>query len=154
VVCNTYLRHLYGDMRDRLNAGLPSDRFQVEWRIAGRRVAERMGGQPPALSLAALQAVGAPVVNADAVHPRALHGDPLRPPQETLPLTGDRLLVQVPAHFQAVKSADFALARAWREHTRELFEAAFAQGYTVVDLLFEAGRSFYLLQRDWRPDED
>ena len=30
-VCNTYLRNVYGDMRDGLNAGLPSDRLQVEW---------------------------------------------------------------------------------------------------------------------------
>ena len=30
-VCSTYRRSEYGDMRDGLNAGLPSDRFQVDW---------------------------------------------------------------------------------------------------------------------------
>ena len=33
VTCHTYLRNLYGDIRDALNAGLPSDRFQVDWRV-------------------------------------------------------------------------------------------------------------------------
>jgi hypothetical protein len=27
--CNTYLREVYGEMRDELNVSLPSDRFQV-----------------------------------------------------------------------------------------------------------------------------
>ena len=35
-VCTTYLPNLYGPMRDGLNAGLPSDRFQVDWWIATR----------------------------------------------------------------------------------------------------------------------
>lgn len=30
-ICRTYIRNAYGDMRDALNAGLPSDRFEVEW---------------------------------------------------------------------------------------------------------------------------
>jgi predicted GNAT superfamily acetyltransferase len=30
-VCNTYRREVYGQMRDGLNVGLPSDRFEVDW---------------------------------------------------------------------------------------------------------------------------
>ena len=47
-ICNTYLPNLYGEMRDGLNAGLPSDRFQVDWWIASERVAQRL--QPPSNS--------------------------------------------------------------------------------------------------------
>jgi predicted GNAT superfamily acetyltransferase len=64
------------------------------------------------------------------------------------------VLIQIPARFQAVKAAEMDLAHAWRAHTRNLFESAFAAGYTVVDLLFEAGQSYYLLQKGWTPDED
>jgi predicted GNAT superfamily acetyltransferase len=153
--CNTYLRDLYGHMRDELNVGLPSDRFQVDWHIASDHVAGRLRGDqagpstglrtgPSAMlrtgpSLSALLAEGIPLLN------RTLPGDLPRPPQTPLPIQGDWLLVQIPARFQAIKSADLGLARAWREHTRALFEAAFAAGYTVVDLLFEEGRSCYLL---------
>ena len=45
-VCNTYIPNLYGEMRDGLNAGLPSDRFQVDWWIASERVAQRLA-EPP-----------------------------------------------------------------------------------------------------------
>jgi predicted GNAT superfamily acetyltransferase len=30
-ICHTYARDVYGEMRDNLNAGVPSDRFEVEW---------------------------------------------------------------------------------------------------------------------------
>ena len=40
--CATYLQDLYGPMRDRLNAGLPSDRFQVDWHVASRHVSRRL----------------------------------------------------------------------------------------------------------------
>jgi predicted GNAT superfamily acetyltransferase len=41
-VCTTYHRSEYGDMRDGLNAGLPSDRFQVDWWINTLRVESRL----------------------------------------------------------------------------------------------------------------
>jgi len=152
--CNTYLRNLYGSMQDKLNAGLPSDRLQVDWHIASTHVADRLGDDWIGPSLTALQAAGVPILN-PALPGGRLAGrarqSPPHPPQETLPIAGDRLLVQIPARFQAIKSADFDLALAWREHTRALFEAAFAAGYTVVDLLFENNQSYYLLKKEWMP---
>ena len=41
-VCSTYLRSEYGEMKDGLNAGLPSDRFQVDWWINTTRVWRRI----------------------------------------------------------------------------------------------------------------
>jgi predicted GNAT superfamily acetyltransferase len=39
-ICRTYIPNCYGEMRDGLNAGLPSDRFEVEWWLSGERGAE------------------------------------------------------------------------------------------------------------------
>jgi len=134
--CQTYLQDLYGNLGDALNAGLPSDRFRVDWRIGSDHVADRLRGD-----WAGHAAEGIPIINP------ALPGDLPRPAQKTLPIAGDQLLIQIPARFQAIKLADSDLGLAWREHTRALFEAAFAAGYTVVDLLFEDGQSYYLLQQ-------
>src|SRR6185295_1804207 len=48
-VCNTYLRHLYGDMPDALNRGLPSDRFHVDWWLASAHVIQRVTDHAPEL---------------------------------------------------------------------------------------------------------
>jgi len=144
--CHTYLRNLYGEMRDHLNAGLPTDRLQVDWPIASPRVEARLRGEVSALTPSVLRAEGVSLLNAPP------SGDPLRPPGQVLPLEGDLVLAQVPADFQALKANDLGLARVWRQHTRALFEAAFAQGYVVTDLLVEKGQSYYLLARC--PSED
>src|SRR5207248_1806339 len=46
-----YHRDFYGAMPDKLNAGLPSDRFYVEWPIGMDRTYRRLRGEdrPPAL---------------------------------------------------------------------------------------------------------
>lgn len=140
--CQTYLRNLYGNLSDALNAGLPSDRFRVDWRIGGDHVAGRLRGDWAGPSVE-----GIPIINPVLPGDRSAEQSLPRPPRETLPIAGDQLLIQIPAHFQAIKLADSGLGLAWREHTRALFEAAFAAGYTVVDLLFEHGQSYYLLQQ-------
>ncbi|MCX7681007.1 MAG: hypothetical protein N2508_03400 [Anaerolineae bacterium] len=141
VTCNTYLRDLYGGMRDSLNVGVPSDRFQVDWHINSPWVVSRLRGEYQAPRLQALLAEGVTIVN------RVRPGDLPRPPDTTLPLEGEQVLIQIPSHFQAVKAADMELARAWREHSRALFEAAFARGYVAIDLLYEGEESFYLLRQ-------
>jgi predicted GNAT superfamily acetyltransferase len=41
-ICRTYIPNCYGEMRDGLNAGLPSDRFEVEWWLEGQSDEWRM----------------------------------------------------------------------------------------------------------------
>ena len=145
-VCSTYRRAEYGEMRDGLNAGLPSDRFQVDWWLNTHRVERRLGKRArPSLTLSHLTRVG--------VHPLygLQHGPEGWPrPPEHVPALQDQLLAaEIPTDFMALKAADFALARDWRFFAREFFETAFARGYIVTDFAFDRGgeapRSLYIL---------
>jgi predicted GNAT superfamily acetyltransferase len=145
-VCSTYRQSEYGEMRDGLNAGLPSDRFQVDWWLNTHRVERRLGKRPrPALTLNGLTRLG--------VHPLyelrgATDGLP-RPPEHVPGLEDQLLAAEIPADFMALKAADFALARDWRFFAREFFETAFARGYIVTDFAWEPGahnpRALYIL---------
>ena len=143
-VCNTYIRDYYGELRDDLNRGLATDRFQVDWWIASRRIETRLTRNRPPLKLQHYLDVGAPIVNAVQWnnHDLPVCQDPIERS------SADRFLVEFPANFQAVRRADNALALAWRLHLRLICEAAFASGYTVIDCLYEPGqraRSFYVM---------
>jgi predicted GNAT superfamily acetyltransferase len=133
-VCNTYRRSEYGDMRDGLNLGLPSDRFQVDWWIHTRRVQRRLGKRPrkPLNLEHFVKAEILPLYN-------LVYGDSKwpRPPEHFAPLDGRLVLAEIPPDFPALKDADFALARDWRFFSREFFETAFAAGYIVTDYIFE-----------------
>jgi len=145
-VCSTYRRSEYGDMRDGLNAGLPSDRFQVDWWINTRRVELRLSKRPRRplklddFSKAALHPLYAPHASASQQA-----GGWICPPERFSRLEGHLLLAEIPSDFGALKDADFSLARDWRFFSREIFESAFAAGYIVTDFVFDNGRSFYVL---------
>lgn len=145
-VCSTYRRSEYGEMRDALNAGLPSDRFQVDWWLNTNRVHVRLGKRPrPTLKLSHLTRVGLrPLYRLQ----RGADGLP-RPPEHVPALEAQLLAAEIPSDFMALKAADFALGRDWRFFSREFFESAFARGYIVTDFVFDPGhdspRSLYVL---------
>jgi predicted GNAT superfamily acetyltransferase len=145
-VCNTYRISAYGNMQDELNAGLPSDRFQVDWWLNTSRVERRLGRRARgALNLDQY-------VKADLQPLYSLRtgtkGLP-RPPEHFSPLSDSILLAEIPSDFMALKENDFALARDWRFFTREFFETAFSEGYLVTDFIFDRRngkpRSLYVL---------
>jgi predicted GNAT superfamily acetyltransferase len=146
-ICRTYLRNVYGELRDRLNVGLPTDRFQVEWWVRSPRVEARFAGKatPPSRTLDDVLAAGGKVVNEvqfDASGlPETLAWEPVQAPA---------VIVEIPASFQQIKAQNLNLARDWRFLTRAIFETYFDEGYTVVDFIttVEDGRrrSFYVLE--------
>jgi predicted GNAT superfamily acetyltransferase len=141
-VCNIYRRSEYGNMRDGLNAGLPSDRFLVDWWINTRRVDRRLSKRPRRplklddFSKAELQPLYSLQRRSDGL---------LRPPEHVSPLNGNLTLAEIPSDFRALKDADFSLARDWRFFSREVFETAFVEGYIVTDFVYDESRSFYVL---------
>lgn len=167
-VCNTYLQDFYGELRDGMNTGLSSDRFQVDWWVNSARVTRRMSNSArQALDLAHYLAGGTEVIN-----PTHLGKDDWpRPPQQlavSLPdmvpdsaQDGDfladqhsqedrppLLLLEIPANFSALKAEDIDLAAEWRMHTRSLFADLFVRGYWITDFVYLPGRlprSFYVL---------
>ena len=141
-VCNTYLRSAYGEMQDGLNAGLPSDRFQVDWWIHTERVRRRLSRRSrPALTLAQYRQAEASLLEAPA-----RPGSPFSRPLPAIPaLEGLLLLVEIPYDFLALKAADLPLAQDWRFYARALFEQAFGSGYLATDFVHDQGRSFYVL---------
>lgn len=150
-VCNTYLPDYYGEMTDGLNAGMPSDRFQVDWWVNSRRVERRMSSQPRGkLDLAHFLAADAVVINTTILNDDGF----AVPHQDELQLIEDPhtrpaiALFEVPANMQQIKTMDMDLARQWRSYTRIIFELFFYNQYIVTDVVYlpgDHGRAYYVL---------
>jgi len=160
-VCSTYLPDYYGEMTDTINAGLPSDRFQLDWWVNSPRVEDRLASHPRRpLELGDYFSAGAEIVNPTRLAESGFPGPPagtwlLENVAESLgaelpPETGQPpfYLVEIPPDFQALREAEPELGLRWRMHTREVFQRLFARGYLVTDFIYMRGaspRSFYLL---------
>jgi predicted GNAT superfamily acetyltransferase len=128
-------------MRDGLNNGLPSDRFQVDWWLNTKRVERRLSLRPrPVLDLEHYLIAGTTMIEALKEREDTPHLS-----DSTFSLTGALLLFEIPSNFPALKAIDLTLARDWRFYSRNFFEDAFASGYLVTDFVHDKGRSYYVL---------
>ena len=142
-VCRTYVQDYYGPLTDGLGAGLPSDRFQVEWWIADDRVRQCLAGDSGGR-------LADPIVQVNATAHTA--GGYLTPGAICLKENARTIRFEIPADYQALKADDPALALEWRLAVRRISEAYFASGYVVADFSHcrtqEGERSYYILQAD------
>lgn len=130
-VCNTYHEHLYGDMGG-INKGLPSDRFQPDWFLDSKRVVQRLQGEV----LPTFDDYKKTSFVVEFVESR---------PSARVEFS-KTILLEIPSDFRAIKERDKSLALEWRLYLREVFQKAFAKGYSVVDFVVEQGRGFYVLE--------
>ncbi len=138
----TYARDYYGVMADSLNAGLPSDRLVLTWRLDDPAVVARARGDYRATT-----------GRIDDL-PMVLGSEPIGngqrapAPQSDWPEVMPAALVEIPADVAALKQHDAALALRWRLAVRAALEGLFVAGYVAGDVLRMDGRSFYYLRRD------
>ncbi|RWR05142.1 GNAT family N-acetyltransferase [Siminovitchia fortis] len=118
-ICSTYVENCYGDMDDSLNAGLPTDRFKLEWWIDRQFIIPKCEKQFK-IPWESVQEGKPKLVDVDS----ALSG------------IGDcdSVYVPVPSFFQELKQKDKLLVIDWRMKTRKIFLTLFAKGFVAVAL--------------------
>ena len=133
-----YLDDFYGPTPTLVLApGLPTDRLLVEWRIATKRVRDRMAGlrpdhDPDRLAKAVEAKPG-------GLYPRIV---PRRP---ELRRTEARLLVELPRDICDLAPFPGLIGR-WQQAVRSAFKRYFAAGYRLDDFI-SGERSFYVLAK-------
>lgn len=133
--CRHYIRNCYGEMTG-INAGLPSDRFEVEWWLASNHITQAMHNEPSDLATRPAQPVNVTTISG---------GTFPAPPDQYTSFDASHLLVEIPPDFDAIKAADIELAKAWRFHAREVFETAFDADYMIAGLSRTPERTAYIL---------
>lgn len=160
-IARRYERDYYGDMRDELNRGLPSDRFLVEWWLTSPRVEAKIKGSYCLPTLDELLSQGVELVNqskSTLPSPFTLRKDTgtrrgegegwLSNAEYRLDLQAEKLLVEIPTDITEMKAENLELARRWRAETRAIYEHYLAQGYLVSEFItMDKRRGFYLLER-------
>jgi predicted GNAT superfamily acetyltransferase len=145
-VCNKYIENAYGEMRDQLNYGIDSDRFQLDWWITSNRVRTRVDEMRPPLDLAHYLSAGIQKIN-----PGELDIDRgiLTPSEQVEYSDSTLILVEIPPNFEKIKDIAPEIASNWRTQTREIFNWAFSAGYLATDFVYLSGdsypRAYYVL---------
>ena len=120
-ICSVYKENAYGEMKDSINKGLPSDRFEVHWHIASEHVSEKE--KADYRSAVPLNEVS---ISNNLPVSTMFHNEQY---------DAELYSLEVPKDFQYVKSQNHALALEWRMNTRSIFQKLFATGYAAVHLI-------------------
>ena len=121
-ISDTYVENCYGEMKDGLNNGLPSDRFEVTWLLKSPYVDVKHNidlSNAPMIVNYQLNDCQFPVL-------QELHPDHR--------LNEDVYLLPVPSNFQKLKGHAPELAMEWRMKTRKIIQYLFANDFIVVQL--------------------
>jgi len=129
----TYYLEYYGPMQG-IDAGAPTDRLMVEWRLSSQRVEALADHTPPDEGFPGVQE-GLSVVNG-------------RPVLRDVHFRGEPLLVRLPDDFICLAQVDPGLALDWRIKTRNLFLQAFELGYVVSGFTRVGGPAYVLKNKE------
>jgi predicted GNAT superfamily acetyltransferase len=141
VVVEEYAENIYGDSSSPLHRGAPTDRFIAQWRVREPHVERRLSAGAGLLARDSSVAA-APVVNASRSGARWR-----MPGAADLSLDARRLLVEIPAGFPDMLTADPPLALEWRLTTRAIFSHYLQRGYRIVDFFRGSEAGQYLLAK-------
>lgn len=140
--CNTYKRNIYGVMQDALNRGVPSDRCQVDWLLSSPHVLHDIDSRRRRVDWDFAEMHILPVTLRDDGLDAPVEVDP--------PLDGAPLAVPVADNIAVIRARDAELSMAWRLYQRNIFEAAFNAGYTMVDCVHIPEQGWhYVLVREY-----
>ncbi|WP_027408411.1 GNAT family N-acetyltransferase [Anoxybacteroides tepidamans] len=147
-ICSEYIENCYGEMNDALNHRLPSDRFNVEWKIGSDYLEER-------------KQIFSNIHRSEEAE--VLHWKIREDGEPEAFFSSDgwqsllkqrMVFVPVPLHFQRLKEKDHQLALDWRHKTREVFVKLFREGWAVVHAIrneSEPVQYYVLIKRDKLP---
>jgi len=124
VICSEYRRNVYGTGKNGLHKGLPTDRLVAVWNLRSERTVKKMKEKENRIM--------------EDIPPELLGN-----------FTRDTAYVEIPPDIRKVKHQDMTLALHWRMKTREYFESAFQEKFSINAMVFskDGKRIFYKLVR-------
>ncbi len=134
---NIYHVNFYGEMLDGINAGLPSDRLEVTWKLNDNRVKKLSTGKLKALPF--VPPSGEILLSANLSNEPQIH---------EVPEDSQVNYLEIPADLAAIKRLSGELALRWRLALRDTLGGAFLRGYSAIDVLSSEGHYWYKLVRE------
>jgi predicted GNAT superfamily acetyltransferase len=132
----SYHLDYYGEMTDSINAGLPSDRLEVQWNLRSRRVkalASRktssvVGDCPDKHFALRAKSDGRPLLDDSVLRSNTRH-----------------LFVEIPFDVGRLKKANQDIALEWRLALRRVLQDKVSRGMMLVDFVTLGERCWYVL---------
>lgn len=134
----TYIQSYYGQMEDKLNKGIPSDRFLLEWNLNSSTVRNAVKGE---------KNIKEHWQGYDLFLDYSMRNDIPVPLENNIMKIKKGILVPVPKEIQQIKAVSFDITFAWRIAVRNATQHLFEQGFSVKGVLIRDNMGFYVFEK-------
>ncbi len=142
-----YERNVLGELNDRANRGMATDRVFAEWWVRSPRSTALVDSGVPASHLRT------ELHEMDVLTRTTVGASGLRILTDArTDVRATSALVEIPADVDRLREEAPSEAKRWRVGTREVFERLLGTGYLLAGLVHEGGRSFQWLTKTDRSD--
>lgn len=140
----SYIPAYYGEMQDKLNKGLPTDRLLIEWDVCSSRVENAISGVIPYKTEHDYEILLQP--EKDTEYPSRV--EQIFNPQK------DGYLVAVPTNIQLLKRLNLEVAKSWRYALRSVLCEGLSNGYVITGVKKAPNSSIQYYQLEQKTLED
>lgn len=135
-----YIENTYGSMNDKLNIGLPSDRFKVEWWITSDHVNKE---QPWLFEIAFVENNILLQTSVDKKgYPKIISSEKIDM-LSNAEAEKENWFLPIPINFQQMKKENMELAIDWRLKTRRIFQTLIEKDFVAADVKRSAKDVYY-----------
>ncbi len=142
-ISRIYYLNYYGEMPDRLNRGLATDRFLAEWWIRSPRVRTALASRR---KLEQHEAVSESAI----LNPTLIENEMRVPSGKTFKPTSRVAFIEIPSSYDRLREVNSAILQKWRKDTRKLYTSCFRLGYVATGAAVHDSnnpRSFVRIER-------
>jgi predicted GNAT superfamily acetyltransferase len=135
-VVNRFAPDYFGPLGGKMNEGLATDRFWAEWSVNSPLGSQKPDTPPDPTAVSHLKVINHVDGPSELRQIARLDAD----------LDDDGLLIELPNNIQQLRQTHPQVVADWQLKLRQVFET-YLPRYTIVDMLRERDRSFYLLSK-------
>ncbi|MDP8002765.1 MAG: hypothetical protein ACP5I6_02070 [Caldisphaera sp.] len=125
-IARIYKENYYGNIRDSINEGLDTDRFEAEWYISSNYVLNKLRS---ALKTPSIEELTKKDIN--IALDRSIESNIEIPIRKNFDLK-KIILIAIPREISKIKNFDKNIANLWRSYTREAYKFYLSNGYIAV----------------------
>ncbi|AFZ70348.1 hypothetical protein Calag_0591 [Caldisphaera lagunensis DSM 15908] len=131
-----YKENYYGNIRDSINKGLETDRFEAEWYISSKYVSNKLEGKIKTPSFEELMGKGAYLaIDSKTSKEKGKKGEIFDieiPIKKEFKLNNKIVLISIPKEISFIKEINKDIAQMWRLYTREAYKFYLSNGYIAI----------------------
>src|SRR6056297_247475 len=134
-IVEDYIKDYYGEMTDKLNKNISSDRLIIKWEIKSSRVVKKLNSGDSFFT------------RNDVEKSKCLNfiSKDNKPKNNNYNSDSNFYFLEIPSNYHEIKANSFNIIKEWRVYVRNILQSFLEKGFIIADTVYFNNKFFYVL---------